>query len=351
MEDLASAAAESEAAAAADAGDAAGAEPPKPKRAKKATKLEMAQRKVNETTLKVLEAEGVIASVAGKGAMATQRERKKAKALTEKLDQMRADVATAEMDLHNTTEQAKVAAAAEQAKAAARIEKEEAGRAMTEGGLMLFVSTRISFQSRFDNSSDTAAACWEAVVQKYVTAARREDMPQSDWGRGVEAFKKLWTKYWGEAKLWSAKAQRAVSFSGVPADQVEEWVHEHYNCTTSLFVKAGLCNKPMAQPPFQMSGETAAMGGLGAVNLGLGDAAPTAYLDPVWFGNGQRALLNPFLVPVPPAHGPWASPGCGALSRQCCATRARSSRGGRWRREEDDDGEPSTLLRTPPSAQ
>ena len=150
------------------------------------------------------------------------------------------------------------------------------------------------------------------MVKRYQAAARREEFPQSDWDRGVEAFKKIWAKYWGEAKLWSAKAQRAVSFSGVPADEVEEWVTEHYNCTTSLFVKAGLCNKPMAQPPFQMSGETAAMGGLGAVNLGLGDAAPTAYLDPVWFGNGQRALLNPFLVPVPPAHGPRASPALAA---------------------------------------
>eukprot|EP00966_Prymnesium_polylepis_P015191 351243-Prymnesium_polylepis.1 len=43
-------------------------------------------------------------------------------------------------------------------------------------------------------------------------------MPQSDWDRGVEAFKKLWSKYWGEAKLWSAKAQRAISLSGVPAE-------------------------------------------------------------------------------------------------------------------------------------
>eukprot|EP00966_Prymnesium_polylepis_P243616 5633684-Prymnesium_polylepis.1 len=72
---------------------------------------------------------------------------------------------------------------------------------MTDGGVMLFVSTRIGFQSRFDNSSDTAAACWEAVVKKYQAAARREELPKSDWDRGVETFKKLWSKYWGEAKL------------------------------------------------------------------------------------------------------------------------------------------------------
>eukprot|EP00966_Prymnesium_polylepis_P297128 6864961-Prymnesium_polylepis.1 len=68
------------------------------------------------------------------------------------------------MEMQNKRAQADAAAALEQAKAAARSEKEETTRAMTEAGLMLFVATRIGLQSRFDNSSDTAQACWEAVV-------------------------------------------------------------------------------------------------------------------------------------------------------------------------------------------
>ena len=82
---------------------------------------------------------------------------------------------------------------------------------------------------------------------------------------------------WGEAKLWAAKGQRAVSLSGVPADQVEDLVTEHYNITTPLFIKAGLCMRPMAQPPFQISGESAAAGGLHAQALG----APSPPLVPL----------------------------------------------------------------------
>ena len=162
------------------------------------------------------------------------------------------------MELQNKQAQADAAAALEQAKAEARTAKEEATRAMTEAGLMLFVSTRIGLQDRFDNSSDTTLACWEAVVTKYKAAARRDELPESDYNRGVEAFKKIWSKYWGEARLWSAKAQRAISLSGVPAEEVEEKVVEFFNCTTMLFVRAGMCNRPMAQPPFQVSGESAA---------------------------------------------------------------------------------------------
>ena len=125
---------------------------------------------------------------------------------------------------------------------------------MTEAGLMLFVETRIGFQPKFDNSSDTAAAVWEAVVAKFKAAARRDELPANDYNRGVEAYKRIWSKMWGEAKLWSAKAQRAISLSGVPAEEVEEKVTEFYNCTTMLFVKAGMADRPMAQPPFQMSG-------------------------------------------------------------------------------------------------
>ena len=77
---------------------------------------------------------------------------------------------------------------------------------------------------------------------------------QSDYDRSVTAFKAIWSKYFGEGKLWGAKAQRAVQYSGVPAEQVEEMVTDHYNVTTPLLIKYGICSRPMAQPPFQISG-------------------------------------------------------------------------------------------------
>ena len=92
LDDLATAAAATETVAPADADDAAGAEAPAKKRAKKATPLEMAQRQVNALTQKIFEAEGLVAVAAAKGAMATQKEKKKTKALTEKLPKLRADL-------------------------------------------------------------------------------------------------------------------------------------------------------------------------------------------------------------------------------------------------------------------
>ena len=43
---------------------------------------------------------------------------------------------------------------------------------------------------------------------------------------------------------------------------------EHYNVTTNLFIKAGMCNRPMAHPPWQISGDSAGMGGLDPIPLG-----------------------------------------------------------------------------------
>ena len=52
--------------------------------------------------------------------MATQKERKKAKALTDKLPKLRADLISAKLELQNKQAQADAAAALEQAKAEAR---------------------------------------------------------------------------------------------------------------------------------------------------------------------------------------------------------------------------------------
>ena len=161
-------------------------------------------------------------------------------------------------------DEATVAAARE----AARADREQATRAMTHEGIMLLVDIRIGYQPRFDISADNSNAIWERIHHDFQHKARASLLPASDFDRGVSALKSLWAKYYGEAKLWSAKAQRAVSLSGVPADEVEEKVVEHYNVTTTLFLKAGMCNRPMAQPPWQMSGESAGMGGLGAIPLG-----------------------------------------------------------------------------------
>eukprot|EP00966_Prymnesium_polylepis_P098414 2278948-Prymnesium_polylepis.1 len=70
----------------------------------------MAQRQVTALAEKISEAEGMVALAASKGAMAPQKEKKKAKALADKLPKLRADLITAKMELQNKQAQADAAA-------------------------------------------------------------------------------------------------------------------------------------------------------------------------------------------------------------------------------------------------
>jgi hypothetical protein len=79
----------------------------------------------------------------------------------------------------------------------------------------------------------------------------------------LEALQKRFSNELGEFRLWCSIANRAIELSGVPAEEVEEKVGAHYRVTTHIFRKAGWGLKPMSTPPWQVSAETAANGGMG----------------------------------------------------------------------------------------
>ena len=201
------------------------------KRARKASAVEMARRKLDEKQRALLDAEASVQIVEAKGALATAAEKKKAARKILVIDEQRRALVTATKWLAAKVQEAADDAVTAAAKEAAKAEREQVTRAMTEEGVMLLCEIRIKYQLRFDNSADASNAIWERIHHDFQEKGRAS-LPASDYERGVPALKSIWQKYYGEAKLWSAKAQRDVSLSGVPADEVEEKVVEHYNVTS-----------------------------------------------------------------------------------------------------------------------
>ena len=113
------------------------------KRGKRAEPLEMAQRKVAKCQATLDGAEGIVNSVDGKGALATQSEKKRAAKRREKIDVYRRDLVAAKAELAVKERRAVEEAAASAARAAAREEKEEGMRAITDAGISFFVDVRI----------------------------------------------------------------------------------------------------------------------------------------------------------------------------------------------------------------
>ena len=145
-----------------------------------------------------------------------------------------------------------------------RMQKEEETRNMSDAGAMMLVEIRLSYQSRFDNTSDKADAIWAHIHSDFMKKVNDGDLPQSD-GRNVQALEKRFQTELGEFRLWAAQANRAVSYSGVPADQVEELVRTHYRVTTPLFRKSNFDQRPMSVPPWQINADSARHGGDGNV--------------------------------------------------------------------------------------
>jgi hypothetical protein len=145
-----------------------------------------------------------------------------------------------------------------------RAQKAEETRVMSDAGVMMLVQIRLSYQSRFDNRSDNTDSIWAHIHNDFMKKVTEGDLPHSD-GRNVQALEKRFHTELGEFRLWAAKANRAVTYSGVPADKVEEEVKEHYRNTTSLFRRSNFEQRPMSVPPYQIHAESAPHGGDGNV--------------------------------------------------------------------------------------
>jgi hypothetical protein len=198
-------------------------------------------------------------------------------------------LAAAQQDLQHRKDKSEAEATAAAAKQAAAAEREEVSRPFSEAGVMMMVEARLKLQHRIDNSSDKTDQVWKRVVYAVSQAVSNGDLPSTDLRSEKATEKKYMTEY-GEFKLWCARAQRAVSQSGVAAEDVEDKVREHYRPTTPLFLKFNMGMRPMAQPPLQMSGNSADIGGLPATDLSSGR---TTTASPASAASAASAMPSP----------------------------------------------------------
>ena len=245
----------------------------------RATQLEMAERAVIKYSAELAEAEGMVASVAP-----TKSDKGKAARAANKIGDLRSKLETAKKTLEEKKAAAATAALKAEAAAAEKKAKKEISEPTTEAFLLYFIESVLAAQSKFGR---VGRVVWEHVHYNAAKKIEAGDFAQSDL-RSVEAYTKIYARYWGEFKLWCAKATRAINLSGVPAEEVEEKVKDHFNVTTRLFLKFHTGMRPMAQPEWQVAGDSAGQGGMGAVELGAGpvpdDTPPPAPWDANLFG-------------------------------------------------------------------
>eukprot|EP00966_Prymnesium_polylepis_P306054 7072553-Prymnesium_polylepis.1 len=185
-----------------------------------------------------------VAAVEAKGILATHNDKKLLQRAAGKLPALEQRLAAAQVELHHRIDKSEAEAIAAAAKQEAAAEREEVNRAFSEAGVMLMVEARLKLQHRIDNSSDKTDQVWKRVVYAVSQSVAKGDLPTSDL-RSEKATEIKYKKEYGEFKLWCARAQRAVSYSGVPAEDVEEKVQEHHRPTTPLFLKfnMGMCEQ------------------------------------------------------------------------------------------------------------
>ena len=100
-------------------------------------------------------------------------------------------------------------------------EKAEDTKVLTEYALITLVQQRLKYQSKFDNSSDTADAAWQHVHAAYNKVVSEQDGGAATDTLSVSQLKRRWNLEYGEFKLWCDVANRAIQLSGVPRDEVD----------------------------------------------------------------------------------------------------------------------------------
>jgi hypothetical protein len=241
---------------------------------KRRSKLEKAEddvkanKELQETTegqLTVLTAQGVLDS----------RARAKLKKVTEKLATLRARLPELVAALEKIKEEKAQETARAEARATQEKEKAELSRAIGDASLLTLTELRLKKDSEFDNTVDRSDAIWARILAEYNAKCTCNELPIDDKIETIAGARRRFDREMGEFRQWAQMANRAVTESGVPADEVEDKVKTHYRITTSLFIKHGWWARPMSIPPTQISGDTAAVGGVENV-LGGGGVSPAA---------------------------------------------------------------------------
>jgi len=183
-----------------------------------------------------------------KGAMGRLKTQQK------KLSVFKADVLNAMQELEKAKADKEESDEASMALHAQNLAKIEVAKNFSDSAACELCELRCQVQHKVDNTSDTVDSIWKKDIWPKYNALINTGVLSASEARSVEALQKRYTTEFKEFKLWSAKANRAVTLSGVPADMVEEQVLEHQRPTTKVFIKWNMHERASVLPPYQIQG-------------------------------------------------------------------------------------------------
>ena len=196
-----------------------GAEPPAEAaggKRKRSTRLEKLQKDVTDLESRHTLSEAKVAQLLDLGAWINATQKKALKKEQERLSDLTTKLQTEKEKLALATDAARVKEQEDAARKKAAHQREEMNRALSDAGVLRLIEIRLSFQPRFDNSSDKSDDIWKHVCEDFHKEVQQGLLPKSD-ARSVEACKKRFALELGEFRLWSATANRATKLSGVHA--------------------------------------------------------------------------------------------------------------------------------------
>jgi hypothetical protein len=244
------------------------------KRRKRRTKLETLEKAVADLDSTILKKRGLAEVIEGGGILSSSKI-KSLQTLKEQIESLLQKRAVKSKEFEEEQEKKKLEAEAAAARAQKKLEQEELTKVFSAAGVLALVEIRLSLESEFEKGAAKHKVLWEKVKDRFDALIALHDLPASD-GRSAEALKTRWSLELGEFRLWCDKARRAIQYSGVPADQVEERVTEHWRPTSALFRKANYDGRPMSSTPWSCSGESAHTAGVGSPFGAEGAAAAAA---------------------------------------------------------------------------
>ena len=129
--------------------------------------------------------------MAGQGALAAKKDKGKAARAQNRLADLRSKLETAKKTLEEKKAAAATAALKAEAAAAEKKAKKEISDPTTDSFLLYFVESVLTFQSKFDNSSDTTKKVWEHIHYDAAKKIAAGDFAHSDL-RSVDVYKKIY---------------------------------------------------------------------------------------------------------------------------------------------------------------
>ena len=154
-------------------------EEPKTKR-QRSDKLTAASKKVQEKRVQLEKEAATILSLENKTGALKKADRDKLEKAKNKKLKFEGQLAHLSRELLAAEEAAESKRLQEEAKAEAAAQRAEDSKVLSEAGAMQLVTLRLKYQSRFDNSSDTADKIWPHIYEEYIKLVEKGELPASD---------------------------------------------------------------------------------------------------------------------------------------------------------------------------